>query len=230
MNKTFTAAIAITAVAGLASAAIETAPAGYVDRDAGGSQILVSNPFNSFENGATTTLGDIDGENIGNGKCIALVAANGHLTKLYWQGSATPPGWYDAQTGGTCYNSTALARGDGILFNGASECPLVFSGPIATEIVPAKSAVNGGYKVVGNASPVDTTLSAFSIGGTGYDYAKDYVTLRDTKYVYKNGHWFAREDGADADAVDVYAGEGLFLFCQRRRGGTFNATIVVPAN
>lgn len=227
MNKTFTAAIAITAVAGLASAAIETAPAGYVDKDAEGNQILVCNPFLSFDTSASElTLGDIDGSLIENDSpYIAKISTGGKLSKYYWHDNA----WYDAQTGGNLSNDVTLDRGDAIQFSGKAGKPLVLAGPIATNSVSAKSATVG-YTVVGNAAPVDKKLKDFVVGGN-YDYNKDYVNLGGTKYIFKGGHWLVRDTGANADEVDVHAGDGLFLYCAggRRSGGALTATITVPS-
>lgn len=225
MNKTFTAAIAITAVAGLASAAIETAPAGYVDKDANGSQILVCNPFLSFDTTASsTTLGDIDGSGIGSAGYIAKIANDGKITKYWWHNDA----WYTAQEGGTESNDVALNRGDAIQFSGAANALLVLAGPLAEDAVDAKTA-SVGYTIVGNAAPVAKPLSAFSISGN-YDYNKDYVNLKGTKYIYKNGHWLVRDTGANADDVSVAEGDGLFLYCQKRpRGPALDVEITVPS-
>jgi hypothetical protein len=226
MNKTFTAAIAITAVVGLASAAIETAPAGYVDKEGVTTGTLVCNPFESFDT-ASPTLGDIDGSNLANGDYIAVISAGGQITKYFWQNNV----WKDKD--GADASSTALARGDAIQFVGTpsnelTSYPLVFSGPLATNAVPEKTA-NVGYTVVGNAAPVAKPLSAFSITGN-YDYNRDYVNLNGTKYIYKNNHWFVRDTGANADNVSVAEGDGLFLYCQKRkRGDALAATITVPS-
>ena len=225
MNKTFTAAIAITAVAGLASAAIETAPAGYVDKAGVTTGTLVCNPFLSFETSASPTLGDIDGSNLANGDYIAVISAGGQMTKYYWHDDA----WYTDKNAGTTANGIALNRGDAIQFVGSDAShPLVFAGPLAEDPVDAKTA-SVGYTIVGNAAPVAKPLSAFSISGN-YDYNKDYVNLKGTKYIYKNGHWLVRDTGANADDVSVAEGDGLFLYCQRRtRGSTLSATITVPS-
>lgn len=233
MNKTFTAAIAITAVAGLASAAIETAPAGYIDKDAEGSTIQVCNPFYSFGAGENTTLADIDGENIGNSKYIGIVAPSGSITKYFWKDGH----WYtDTADASTLSDNVPLIRGDAIVFQGATGYPLVISGLLTNATVSAKSQNEIGYKLVGNASAVDKHLSDFTVGGN-YDPNYDYVQLGSTKYVYKNGGWKIRETGLapDSDPV-VESGQGLFLYCQTTRarkttinnGGSLGVTISVP--
>ena len=228
MNKTFTAAIAITAVAGLASAAIETAPAGYVDKVAGGEQILVCNPFLSFDTTASSmTLGDIDGSQMGEGGYIATITSAGKVTKYYWYNNA----WNTETDGtGTPSNDVELSRGDAIQFSAAGSAPLVLAGPIATNVAEIAKGAQVGYTIVGNAAPVAKPLSAFSITGN-YDYNKDYVNLNGTKYIYKNGNWLVRDTGANANNVSVAEGAGLFLFCQKRVRGTDKSypTITIPA-
>lgn len=226
MNKTFTAAIAIAATAGLAMAAIETPPAGYEEKDAGGSQILVCNPFLSF-GGESLTLGDIDGSAIENDSpYIAKVSTGGQLTKYYWHDNA----WYTAQTGGDPANIVPLNRGDAIQFSGKSGKPLLLSGIIDDVLPSVEKTASVGYTVVGNAAPVTKPLSAFSITGN-YDYNKDYVKYGVNKFIYKNSQWYYKDTGASAGTVQVAAGDGLFLYCAggRRSGGALNAKITVPA-
>lgn len=224
MNKTFTAAIAIAATAGLAMAAVETPAAGYEEKDAGTSQILVCNPFLSFDTSASPTLGDIDGSNIANGDYIAKIDASGHVTRYYWHEGS----WYTEAAGaGTKSDSVALARGDAIQFSGTASNPLLLSGIIDDAELAAKAA-NTGYTVVGNAAPVSKTLGDFSVGGN-YNYNTDYVNLNGTKYIYKNGNWLVKDTGANANTVSVAAGDGLFLYCQKRSRGSLTATITVPS-
>lgn len=228
MNKTFTAAIAIAATAGLAMAAIETPPAGYEEKSANNTQILVCNPFLSFDTSASPTLGDIDGSNIANGDYIAIIDASGHITGKY--------SWYDGSWNtkddgtGESGNSVALNRGDAIQFSGTPGSPLLLTGIIADGAASITNSASVGYTIVGNAAPVTKPLSAFSITGN-YDYNKDYVNHNGAKLIYKNSGWYYKDGGDSAASRQVAAGDGLFLYCAggRRQGGSLNAKIVVPA-
>ena len=228
MNKTFTAAIAIAATAGLTMAAVETKPAGYEEKSANDTQILVCNPFLSFD-GSATKLGDIDGSSIANGDYIAIIDASGHITEKYY--------WYDGSWNtkndgtGESGNSVALNRGDGIQFSNANTShPLLLSGIIDDNAASIQKSASVGYTIVGNAAPVAKPLSAFSIIGN-YDYNKDYVNHNGAKLIYKNSAWYFKDDGTSAATRQVAAGDGLFLYCAagRRSGGALNAKIVVPA-
>lgn len=225
MNKTFTAAIAIAATAGLAFAAIETAPAGYEEKTAAETATLVCNPFLSFDTSASTPkLGDIDGSNLANGDYIGIVSAGGQIAKYYWHDNA----WYTAASGGDPANSVALTRGDAIQFSATAGRKLLLSGLFTEDDVAAKTA-SVGYNLVGNVSASSKTLADFTVTGT--DPNKDYVNLRGTKYVYENSHWVTREGRVRSDSVSVAPGEGLFLYCANRgRGKTLSATITVPCD
>jgi hypothetical protein len=222
MNKSFTAAIAIAATAGLAFAAIETDPAGYIERNTQGA--WVCNPFSSFTNGVATTLADVDGSNLGNGDSIAIVSPDGTMTEYVWSNG----GW--ATTNNVSANPS-LPRGDAIVLKAVgSNKSLVISGPLTNADVGEKSVTEIGYKLVGNASAGTKHLSDFGVGGN-YNPNYDYVQLNGTKYIYNNG-WKVRATGvAPSPDPEVASGEALFLYCgstRARKKNGFEVTITVP--
>jgi hypothetical protein len=196
MNKTFTAAIAITAVAGLASADIATDPAGYIPVSGSSSEILVCNPFNSFSEGATT-LRDIDGSELGENDTICIISTSGKKSlTLTWQNKdETYPedGWY-VEGATVSSNDYPLARGTSILFKSPANKDIVFAGPLAVSQDVEKPLTAGTYAPVGNISidPDGKTLGDFEF--IGCDYAKDYIVNSGTKYVYYGGHWYSKAD------------------------------------
>jgi hypothetical protein len=229
MKKTLTAALALTAFAGIAfadqeKATIDTQQAGCIEKTGSG---LVCNPFDSFTN-SVPKLGDIDGSALANGESISLVSPNGRANRFTWSAG----GWYD--TNNNCSNSLEFARGDAVYLNKTSNGhSLILAGDLTAASVDAKVVENGGYTFFGNASPVVKKLGDFEINPLGsYDVARDYVVIgatNTTKYVYSGGHWFTKEGNNDADSVDVAAGEGLFIFCKKRPRGWVAPSIKVPS-
>lgn len=213
MNKTFTAAIAITAVAGLASAAIETAPAGYVDMTGTESGGFVANPFDSFTSGNNPTLGDLDGSELSpeNSYITVISEAGKKLFTAVYRKSANPVGWYplDDSAGsgyGDCTNSHPLARGEAIQFASKSGETLTFAGPLNTNGVTI--ALAKGNNFVGNVLP--TPISLGQIVPINFTLNKDYLLLNGVKYAYL----------APAKAAQLKMTAGWYLYDDIKSGST----------
>lgn len=228
MNKTFTAAIAITAVAGLTSAEIATAPAGYIPVSGSSAEKLVCNPFESFSEGATT-LGDIDGAELGENDTICIISTSGKKSlTLTWETkdeSHPEDGWY-VEGATVSSNDYPLARGTSILFKSPANKDIVFAGPLAVSQDVETPLAAGAYVPVGNISidPVGKTLGDFEFNGC--DYAKDYIVHNGTKYVYYGGHWYAKADflssgtaATKMDSTAIVPCGGIAVVCGAAKRG-----------
>lgn len=235
MNKTFTLALAAASIAGMICAEIATPPAGYVEVAGTSSAKFVANPFLSFDNGAATTLADIDGSFLGENATIKLYNAKGKVTATYYwldaaaaTAASTTAGWNTKEdTTYTYAGNTTLTRGDAISFKNGENTDgqnLVFAGTL-TDASRSVTCVKG-QNYVGNVSPVAKTLSAFSVAGS-FDPWSDYVVIGSTKYVYDSGHWYLRDaflsDGdlvAQDSLVTIAAGTGFRVYTPSAAGTT----------
>lgn len=230
MNKMFTTAMAIAAVAGLASATIETPAAGYVE-SASGSGTLFCNSLTNFL-GSAMTLGDFSPVGFGSSDTIKVIGAEGKalFSAIYSEGN-----WYDATDNNPTVssNSFPIARGEAIQINSASG-KLFVSGPLMNE--DAGRTATGGYLLLGNAAPVAKALKDFTVDAGFSPTGGDYFNFNGTKYVVYKGHWFTKanfdagnvsiDDYADDTAVP--AGAGLFLFSKKSKKRVINTTVTVP--
>lgn len=231
MKKTLTAAVALSAIAGLAMAAIETAPAGYAETTGSSTAILVCNPFLTFEGTTGTTLGDIDGSNLDTADYIQVVGADGKsLKKAKWHDGH----WYDF-TENTLADSYALSRGISVRFVSTENKAILFSGVIGTANVPVPYSVKGNV-FVGNPSAVAKTLGDFTFSTFKPDY--DFVEINGVKYVLvsKKGvtKWVTQEayraggslaSMADCGSLSIPSGAGVRFYNGKAKT---SATVTLP--
>lgn len=234
MNKTFTAAIAITVVAGLASAEIATDPAGYVETNGTDKAILVCNPFYSFDNGANTTLADIDGSDLGIDDYLQVVGNDGKvLLKARWYNGH----WYDYS--GNSYETSkdgySLPRGTSVRFVSASGKAIVLSGVLTNLNATASYTAKGNF-FVGNASSVDKKLGDFGFSTFNANY--DYVDVNGTKYVRvsRGGktYWYERSAYQTATSysgltdysnLTIPVGSGIRVFNGKQKAEAVTVTL-----
>lgn len=227
MNKTFTAAIAITAVAGLASAEIATDPAGYVDVAGTESGQFVANPFGSFT-GNPTTLGDIDGSNLNSGSTITIISDKGKkLFDAAYRTDVVDVGWWVIRDGGSYgdfTNSHPIARGEAIMFNGNNDV-ITMAGTLNNN--GASVNLVKGHNFVGNVVAVNKPLSQFAV--TGWTLNKDYLYVNDVKYTYLakakaglSAGWYLYSDikegktnATPQNSVIVPPGVGMHIYCYK---------------
>ena len=217
MKKTLTAALALTAFAGIAfadKATIDTQVAGCLSVTGAASEKLVCNPFNNITNTASGayTLGDIVG--YGDATISVISADAKRLFTVTWNND----GWY-AKAGDTVSsNDYPLARGTSIVFSG-SGAKLYFSGSRPESANVPKDLTAGKYAAVGNVSVATTgkTLGDFSL--VSCDPAKDYVIVAGTKYVYYNSNWYTKTNfmassfGSNANSTPIDPCEGIAVVC-----------------
>ena len=229
MKKTLTAALALTAFAGIAfadqeKATIDSQFTGCLPFTSTGNSSgqLVCNPFNQMTNGVAK-LGDIVGEA---GTTISVISENARvLFTIPW--SEANQGWCDSGSSVTS-NDYPLARGTSVLFEGAAGTKLYFSGSLPANVNVTNNLTAGKYAAVGNVS-VDTTttktLGDFAL--IGCDPSKDYVIVKGTKYVYSGGHWYTKDNymassfANSADGTEIAICEGIAVVCGTvKRGAT----------
>ena len=179
MNKMFTTAMAIAAVAGLASADISTT-AGYKEVSVTGSD-FIGTPFANYEDSeAAATLGDIIGQS---GDSIKVISAGGKTLFTATYGTSPSAGWYD---GAGCSNAFPLARGTSVHFTANGDSSTLFmAGSLATnDTVTVNLGAQNNF--VANASPFSAkTLGNFVVSGAGYKpMGSDYFFVNGQKVVY----------------------------------------------
>ena len=231
MKKTFTATLALSALASLALAtSIDTPAAGYIEMTGSSSAQLVSNPFWSFTNDVMT-LGDIDGSLLDSGDAIKVINSNGKvLFAAGWYDGA----WYDFSDNNhvASSNSFPLARGTSIQFVSDNGKSLVFSG-VLTNVDATVTYTAKGNVFAGNVSPVAKTLASLSFSNFRPDY--DFVDVGGEKYVYvpKKGKWYKRSDYQNAtsysgltdySSTSIAAGQGVRIYCGRASANDLTAT------
>lgn len=232
MNKMLTTAMAIAAVAGLASADIETSPAGFVE-SATGSGTLFCNSLTNFA-GSAMTLGDFTALDFGSSDTIRIIGASG---KVLFSAKYADGNWYDSTeanpTEAVSSNSFPIARGESIQIQSASG-KLFVSGPMLN--ANATRTASDGYLLIGNVAPVAKKLKDFVVG-TGFNASYgDYISFNNVKYVVYGGHWLTKANfdagntssGYYADETAVPAGAGLFLFSKKIKRRVINTAVTLP--
>lgn len=234
MNKMFTTAMAIAAVAGLASADIETSPAGFVE-SATGSGTLFCNSLTNFA-GSAMTLGDFTAIDFGSADSISVIGESGK--KLFSAKYSTSGGyWYNSSvvnpSAGDSSNSFPIARGESIQIQSATG-KLFVSGPMLN--ANATRTASDGYLLIGNVAPVAKELKDFVVG-TGFNAGYgDYISFNNVKYVFYKDHWFTKanfdagnmSDKDYEDETTVPAGAGLFLFSKKIKRRVINTVVTLP--
>lgn len=178
MNKMFTTAMAIAAVAGLASADIETPTAGYKEVSVSGTE-FIGTPFASFTStNVAATIGDIIGTD---GDKINVISAAG---KKLFTATYDTDGWYVDEA---CSNSYPLARGTAVQFvAGSNSDKLFMAGSLVSEDVNVTLGAQNNF--IANASAFSgTTLGDFVVSGDSYKpMGSDYFLVDGQKVVYLN--------------------------------------------
>jgi len=215
MKKTLTAAVALSAIAGLALATIETPAAGYVDVE---TSAFVLNPFTAFD--GALSLGDIEGTD---GAVLRVIYPNGKKAfEVAWDSAANPAGWYD---GAGCSNAFALVRGQSVQFISDNDT-LTMAGVLTNS--NASVTCVAGHNFVGNVAPVAVSLTSVSIANFDAD-SGDYAFVDGSKYAYYGGNWYGFNEFRAAasvssltpvanNAITIAPGTGFRVFCSTRRG------------
>lgn len=246
MNKMFTTAMAIAAVAGLASATIETPPAGYVDVEGTAGGIFVGTPFLGFD-GAVATLGDIDGSALDpSTDLVKILSSSGkvlfsasYVSAANTNSTKSVIGWYN---GNGCSNAFPLVRGTAIQFVSDGRT-ITIAGRLESGAVNVNLV--RGHNFIANASPVDKTLGDFIVTGANYKYTSDYIAIGSTKYVYldaakagriqKDAGWYLRDviigsnpgSAVSQNSVTIPAGTGIRGYFTKA-DGTDAAVLTTP--
>lgn len=236
MNKMFTTAMAIAAVAGLASAAIETT-AGYKEVSVSGTE-FIGTPFASFtDTDVAATIGDIIGAN--GDKITVISAAGKKLFTATYSSSADPTGWYELEG---CSNSYPLARGTAVQFvaGPSADNKLFMAGSLASEDVNVTLGAQNNF--IANASAFSgTTLGDFVVSGDSYKpMGSDYFLVDGQKVVYLNqataakaglsAGWYLKsalktpKTAVSQNSTPIAVGKGFRCVL------TTGATITVPGN
>lgn len=234
MNKMFTTAMAIAAVAGLASAAIETT-AGYKEVSVSGTE-FIGTPFASFtDTDVAATIGDIIGAN--GDKITVISAAGKKLFTATYSSSADPTGWYVEEA---CSNSYPLARGTAVQFVAGSNSELFMAGSLVPEDVNVTLGAQNNF--IANASAFSgTTLGDFVVSGDSYKpMGSDYFLVDGQKVVYLNqdtaakaglsAGWYLKsalktpKTAVSQNSTPIAVGKGFRCVL------TTGATITVPGN
>lgn len=234
MNKMLTTAMAIAAVAGLASAAIETT-AGYKEVSVSGTE-FIGTPFASFtDTDVAATIGDIIGAN--GDKITVISAAGKKLFTATYSSSADPAGWYVEEA---CSNSYPLARGTAVQFVAGSNSELFMAGSLVSEDVNVTLGAQNNF--IANASAFSgTTLGDFVVSGDSYKpMGSDYFLVNGNKVVYLNqataakaglsAGWYLKsalktpKTAVSQNSTPIAVGKGFRCVL------TTGATITVPGN
>ena len=220
MKKTLTAALALTAIAGIAfadKATVDSQFAGCLSFTGTASEQLVCSPFEAFEGGHTPKLGDFSGES---DATICVIAPSGkRLFTVVWVDSGTKHGWYADSSATVSSNDYPLVRGTSILFS-RSGSKLTFSGTLAASEDVEKQLSAGTYAPVGNVSVSSTAKKLKDFKLEGCDPTRDYVIISGQKYVYANSKWYLRSDFLSngtlddkGETVSIPAGGGVAVVC-----------------